>query len=294
MKRIVKWAGYGLAGVLVFAVFLLGGAFAASEAMIRWPQAKPQVRLVASVDPGSVARGRQVATVQGCTGCHGAGLQGQMFDDIPGVVRLNAPNLTLAVAQQSDAELDGAIRHGVGSDGRPLWVMPSSAFAHLTDQETSDLIAYLRTMKPAGAPQPRLEVRPIGRLGVLLGKFKSEPAIIKAHENPALPDLGPQYAEGRALARACVECHGAELKGGDSVLKTPDLMVAAAYDPEDFARFMHTGKAAGNRELPMMSEVARSRFGVFTPQETAALHEYLKARANRLMANADTSTLPNR
>ena len=83
-------------------------------------------------------------------------------------------------------------------------------------------------------------------------------------------------------------------KGADSVLKTPDLMVAAAYDPEDFDRFMRTGKAAGNRELPMMSGVARDRFALFTSQENAALHEYLKARVNRVMANADTSTLPKR
>jgi mono/diheme cytochrome c family protein len=172
--------------------------------------------------------------------------------------------------------------------------MPSATFSHLTDREAADLIAYLRSVKPAGPPQPRLQVRVLGRVGVLLGKFKSEAAVIKAHENPALPDLGPQYAEGRLLARACVECHGPALKGGDTILKTPDLMVAAAYDLEDFDHFMRTGKAAGNRELPLMSGVARYRFSGFTPAEVAALHGYLKARASRQVAQAETSTLPNR
>jgi mono/diheme cytochrome c family protein len=293
MKRILTWAGYGLAGLAVFAVFLAAGVFAASEVMIRWPQAKPQVRTAASTDPGAVARGHRVAVVQGCTDCHGANLQGQMVDDIPNIIRLIAPNLTLTTPRQTDADLDRAIRHGVASDGRPLWVMPSSTFAHLTDQEAADLIAYLRAFKPAGAPQPRLEVRAIGRLGVLLGQFKSEPATIKTRGNPALPDYGPQYAEGRRLARACVECHGAALKGG-GILKSPDLSIAASYDLEDFARLLRTGKAAGDRELGVMSASSRIRFQALSDGEIAALHEYLKARVNRVTASAETSTLPKR
>jgi mono/diheme cytochrome c family protein len=293
MKRIVRWAGYGLAGLAVAAVLLAAGVFVASEAMIRWPQARTEVRTVAASDAGAVARGHRVAVVQGCTDCHGADLQGRMVDDIPNIIRLNAPNLTLTIPRQTDADLDRAIRHGVGSDGRPLWVMPSSAFAHLTDQEAADLIAYLRSVKPAGPPHPRLEVRAIGRLGVVLGQFKSEPATIKAHGNPALPDYGPQYAEGRQLARACVECHGAALKGG-GILKSPDLSIAASYDLEDFERLLHTGKAAGDRELGVMSASSRIRFQSLSAAEIAALHGYLKARANNVTAAAETSTLPNR
>jgi mono/diheme cytochrome c family protein len=292
MKRLLKWAAYGLGGVVAVAVLAAGGAFAASEIMIRAPQERPATHLVATVGSDAVARGHRVATEQGCLDCHGANLQGRMFDDLPGVVRLYAPNLTLAVAKQSDADLDRAIRHAVGADGRPLWVMPSSTFAHLTDAETADLIAYLRSVGPQGPPQPRFQVRPIGRLGVLLGKFRSERSIIKAHENPALPDFGAQYAQGRALARACVECHGAALKGGAGVLKTPDLMIAASYDPADFERFLHTGKAAGDRELKVMSGVARVRFRHWSSAEVAALQDYLKARAAHEIASGETTSLP--
>jgi mono/diheme cytochrome c family protein len=293
MKRLLKWVGFGLGGLAGLAVLAIGVAFAASEVMIRMPQARPASRLAAATDAGAIARGHQLATRMGCLDCHGANLQGRMFDDMPGVVRLYGPNLTLVAARASDADLDRAIRHGVGSDGRPLWVMPSSAFAHLSDAETADLVAFLRSNPPAGAPQPRLQVGPIGRLGVLLGKFEPEVAAIKAHANVALPDLGPKYAQGRSLARACVECHGPTLGGVQGgALNTPDLAIAAAYDAEDFARFMKTGVAAGGRELKLMSPTARGRFSSFSPAEVTALQDYLKARTANAMKIAETKTLP--
>jgi hypothetical protein len=42
---------------------------------------------------------------------------------------------------------------------------------------------------------------------------------------------------------------------------------------------MRQGKALGNRELPLMSQVARSRFRHFTDQELRNLYTYLVARA---------------
>lgn len=278
MKRVLKLAGVALASVAAFVVVAVLGAFAASEAMIRWPQKAPVSNVVAATDAGAISRGHRVAVLNGCHDCHGAKLEGRMFDDIPGIVKAYAPNLSLIVASHTDAELDVAIRHGVGVDHRPLWIMPSSAFAQLTDEETRDLLAYLRTFKPAGAPQPGLEIRPMARLGILLGKFKAEPALIAERAKQQLPDLGPQLAAGRRTARLCVECHGPELKG-DDFLETPDLNIAASYDAEDFATLMHTGIGAGGRELGLMSAAGRTRFHIMTDAEIASLHAYLKARA---------------
>lgn len=288
MKRLLKWAGYGLAGLLALVFAVAGGAFGVSEAMIRWPAEKPAVRRVAAIGPGAVERGRHVATINGCHDCHGESLEGKLFHDEMPIIRAYAPNLSRAMAQQTDAELDRAIRHGVAADGRPLWVMPSSAFAQLTDAETADLLAYLRTFKPTGEVQPRLQVGPVGRLGVLLGQFKSEPELIKASAGGSLEDLGAKHAQGRDLARACVECHGADLKGS-KMLKAPDLTLAAAYDPADFERLLRTGVAAGDRKVGLMSQIAPVRFNILTAQEIASLHDYLKARAERQFARADAA-----
>ena len=94
MKRVLKWAGYGLAGVAVFVVFAACGAFAASEALIRWPVAKPQVRIAAARDAGAIERGRRVAKLNGCHDCHGDNLEGRLFHD-DAIVKAWGPNLTL-------------------------------------------------------------------------------------------------------------------------------------------------------------------------------------------------------
>lgn len=285
MKRLLKGAAWGLGGLSALALLAGLGAFGVSEAMIRWPAAGPQAHAPAAVQPGSVERGRKIAIVEGCHDCHGPGLQGQLFHDEPAIVRAFAPNLTRAVAAQSDAELDRAIRHGVAADGRQLWIMPSSAFAQLSDQEVADLIAYLRTFRPAGKVQPALQVGPVGRAGVLLGKFRSE-AAMAAERRPGVPDAGAEHAHGRAMARACVECHGSDLRGG-AVENAPDLTIAAAYEPEDFERLLRTGTAAGERKVGLMSQIAPVRFNAWSSAEIAALHDYLKARAAREIAAAD-------
>jgi len=290
MKRVLKWAGYGLAGVVVLLLVVVGGAFAASEAMIRWPVKRPEVRLVASSDAGAVARGQRVAKLNGCHDCHGERLEGKLFHDEMPIIRAWAPNISRVMATATDADLDRAIRHGVGVDGRRLWIMPSSAFSHLTDQESADLLAYLRSYRPTGEVQPRLQVGPVGRIGVVLGQFRSEPDVLKAQpKGLQLVDLGPQHAQGRELARTCIECHGQDLKGSPMV-KSPDLDIVASYDPEDFARLLHTGIAAGNRKVGLMSQIAPVRFDGLTTEEIGALQAYLKARAARQIAQADVAS----
>ncbi len=56
----------------------------------------------------------------------------------------------------------------------------------------------------------------------------------------------------------------------------PDLRLVAAYDLEQFSHLLRTGKAVGNRELSMMSGVARHRYKRLTDAEVAAVHAYLQ------------------
>ena len=68
-----------------------------------------------------------------------------------------------------------------------------------------------------------------------------------------------------------------KLEGDES--RIPDLRIAASYSLEQFTHLMRTGKASGNRELKLMSSVARNRFSHFTDDEIQAQHSYLVARA---------------
>jgi cytochrome c553 len=216
----------------------------------------------------------------GCHDCHGQDLTGRLFHDEPALVRITGANLTLAAARQSDQDLARAIRTGVASDGRGRYVMPSAAFANLSVGETADLIAYLRTFKPAGTQKITLRPGPLGRLGLALGKFKSEPQAL-AEGAPAAVRLGVEHEHGRALSRMCMECHGMDLNGSVFV-GSPNLTMAASYTLADFKRLMRTGVAAGDRTLPLMSPTARARFSHLTDDEIASLYGYLSARSARL------------
>ncbi|MCR5878668.1 cytochrome c [Phenylobacterium sp. J367] len=295
MKRLLRRAGLALAGLAVLVVCAVLGAFAASEVMLRRSYPKTPVTIAASTDDGAVARGRKVALLNGCHDCHGDRMEGRLFHDEMPILRAWGPNLTRIAAKQTDAELDRAIRHGVAGDGRTLWVMPSEAFARLDDSEAADLLAYIRSFPVTGEEQPRTQVGPVGRLGVLMGKFDLAPAMLIKEGDVALPDLGPRHAEGRRIARTCIECHGPALTGRE-VVKAPDLIMAASYEIEDFEKLLHTGIAAGDREIGLMTGVSRSRFKHLSHAEVQALHDYLKARADKLLSTdriAATATLPN-
>ena len=64
----------------------------------------------------------------------------------------------------------------------------------------------------------------------------------------------------------------------------PDLIVVAGYDAAAFTHLMRTGKALGERELPMMSGVARGRFVHFTDEEVGDLYFFLSDLAARAAA----------
>lgn len=281
MRPLMKWTariGLGLVGAGLLAA---GTVYAGSEIVRRqhWP--KPPVTIVAHRDADAVARGARLAQVYGCHDCHGADMTGKLFHDEPALARMSGANLTLAAATQSDADLARAIRTGVAADGRGLWVMPSAAFSRLTDSETADLIGYLRTFQPRGQPSAGVRLGPVGRVGIVLRKFRSEPQMLKEGVRDAV-DLGPVLAQGRALTRACAECHGVDLKGREEA-HAPDLAIAASYPLADFKRLMRTGVAAGDRKLPLMSDTAASRFSGWSDVEIQALHDYLKARADTVL-----------
>lgn len=120
---------------------------------------------------------------------------------------------------------------------------------------------------------------PIGRFGFATGKLRPAAELVRRADMVAetWPESDDSTAWGAYLARtSCTECHGHDLGGGD---KAPDLRIAAGYSFEAFTGLMRQGTALGNRELPLMSQVARRRFHYFTDQELRGLYAYLIARA---------------
>ncbi len=281
MQRVWKWLSIGvgvLAGVALAGILVL---YLVSQFMISRGYALPPSNLHASTDPGAIARGQHFAMAYGCTDCHAHSLQGVFIPDFG----VSSRNLTRLAATFSDADFDRAVRRGLRPNGGSVAeFMPSDAFQYMPDRDMADIVAYIRSLKPAGEdiPFPTYDLRL--RVGLLIGEAHMDRYWF-AQQKPEL-DLGAKYARGRVMAMtACGECHMSALTGPPPGLpgpQPPDLSLVASYERADFLKLMRTGKAAGNRELPLMSATARARFSHFSDDELGEIYDYLTARGRKL------------
>jgi cytochrome c553 len=224
-----------------------------------------------------------MARVLGCRGCHDDALTGHAWIDDPNVAMLYTSNLTRAVPEYSDAQLARAIREGVRHDGSPLWDMPSDIFTDLSGDDLAPLIAWLRTVPPAGAAHPRIVVGPEGRRRIARGELRPMPDLVRENRSKGPPPLDGRHDWARYMIRAtCAECHKLDLtgwRGEEGPRSPPDLIVASGYTREQFRRLMRTGLPPDGRDLGLMKQVSERRFAHLTPREVDAIYDYLAARA---------------
>jgi len=280
VKKFLKWTGFVVAGVVVIALLGLGWIYFASEhALARRYAVTAPAALVLPTDPADIAEGQRLTHVTGCTHCHAENLTGAVALDIPNVARFVAPNLTERLPTYSDAQLITLLRNGVRPDGTGVVFMPSDMIRHLDDRDLGRVIAYLRTLSPAPGITGKTEVRIVGRFILASGKYEPAAAVIeKAGPDPAPANLTGTATRGRYLVMsACTECHGQDLNGNPAA-KAPPLTIAKGYSADEFSKLMHEGVALGGTQRELMSPTARRRFTVFTPEETAAIYEFLNSR----------------
>ena len=281
MAKLLRWVGYGLGVIVVLLLIAAATVWLISSQKLN-ARAVARPEHLSQPTPVQLADAERVGHVLGCFSCHGDGLRGNKMFDEPNVGTIWAPNLTLVAAYANDEQLARAIRQGIGTDGRSLFVMPAEIFQHLSDQEVAALIAMIRAQPRGGFATPPNVYGPLGRLGVVMGKFKTAPALVADYATREPRRVGAQYQAGRRLAILyCSACHNADLSGkevepGES---SPDLMIAGAYDLGAFKTLLRTGKPASGQKLRMMGATARSDLSHMTDQEIEQLHSYLAARA---------------
>lgn len=219
----------------------------------------------------------------GCTSCHGTRLDGHLFEENPQFAIAWSSNLSRILPRWSDAQIESALRKGVRPDGTALWFMPTFAQQRLSPEDMRDLIAWLRTVPASGRDHPPMRRGPMFAQAIAHG-FQDSAAQAQRLKARQPASAGTAHGRGRYLATiACAECHGPDLAGprdprpGDP----PDLQIAAAYEPAAFARLLKTGVAQNGRPAGAMAVEARKRLSALTPEDVAALHGYLVARATR-------------
>jgi mono/diheme cytochrome c family protein len=115
------------------------------------------------------------------------------------------PNITpdkeTGAGTWSDAQLERAIRHGIGHDGRDLYsLMPYSNFQDMTDEDLASVIVYLRSIPPVKNVLPTMQLPiPI--------KVDMHPEI----EPPMPASASERVKKGWYLVRMgdCAGCHSA-------------------------------------------------------------------------------------
>ena len=277
MKRFTRWTVVVLSSLVALIVVAYAVVHVLSERIMRRTYDVQGTAVSIPTDAESIAEGRRLASLRGCfNDCHGKNAEGAVMFDEPMIARIVAPNLTVAVRKYSDAELEAIIRKGVRPDGRSVLVMPAEAFMVLNDADLGRILAFLRSLPPANGPEPGIAVGPLGRLGLVTGKFKTVAQLV-ADAKPPPEATSPQATFGRYLARStCAGCHGTDLRGASTPdFVAPDMRIAAAYSPEQFTALIRTGEGIGGRNLPTMGPWARKALALFTDAEIAALYSYL-------------------
>lgn len=163
-----------------------------------------------------VARGRYIASIAGCVGCHSpidkqtftpvAGKEftgGEEFDLGP-LGKAYSKNLTsdkkTGLGEWTDDEIKTAITTGVSRDGLHLFpIMPYTTFTNMSDQDLDDLVAFLRTIPPQENSVERRQILPPEQL-----------PHIERKSGIVAPDSKDTVERGRYLFRAilvCNDCH---------------------------------------------------------------------------------------
>jgi mono/diheme cytochrome c family protein len=269
-------------GLLVVVLVALAALYLVSNRIINRRHAFAPHAIAVPTDSAAIAHGERLARIR-CFGCHADSLYGDVFFDEPMVARIPASNVPEKLAALTDAEFAGFLRSGVRKDGTSPFIMPPPGFYHISDADLGALIAYLRTIPQGGDLLPSKSYRPIGRLGVALGKFKTavsyfDTTVARVGDDPAWATT----RNGEYLARMiCTECHGLRLTGDSAAAggsaATPSLSGAYAYSLDEFVVLLRTGtpRAASTR-LTLMAETSRNSLKHLSDAEIAAIYGYLK------------------
>jgi mono/diheme cytochrome c family protein len=265
MKRVLKWIGIGLVGLIGVVLLVALTGYVASERRLDRVYEVAVSPLDAPTDAASIEEGRRLTVIRGCIDCHGTDYGGQVLLEDPAIGYVYAANLTAgqgsATTGWSAEDWARAIRNGVAPDGRALLMMPSGEYSGLSDEEVGRMVAYLRTTPPVDRVLPASSAGPMAR-GLLV--TNQLPLLLTAevidHDNlpphSVVPEASVEY--GAYQATTCTGCHGKDLGGGPVPFSPPDRPQAANLTPsgdlarwtlDDFKTTLRTGVTPEGRQL---------------------------------------------
>lgn len=290
MNKVLKLAAWVVGGFLIAVGITVGFNYSRSNAVLGKPHVVTVRPVAIPTDPAALARGKHLAESRGCTVCHGVDLGGAKVEESGAMGRWYGSNLTggagSRAGQFTSEDWVRAIRHGVGPDQRPLYLMPSDEYQHFSDADLGAVIAYARSAPKVERATVPLEFGPVARMLIATGKVKlPADTIDHARVQPVAMTPAVTLEYGHYVANGCTGCHGTNFSGGKIESGPPDWPHAANLTPhadsqlpkwteEDFIRAMRAARRPDGTEL---SPVMPRAFGSLDDTELKAVWVYLKS-----------------
>ena len=290
MSRVLKILGYVAIGLVSVVAVAATATVLGSNARLKKTYSVTPRSVAIPSDAVTIAHGKHLAETRGCNDCHGKDYAGAKVIEDGAMGKLYGPNLTRGkggrIATFKDEDWVRAIRHGVGPDGRGLFIMPSEEYSHFSDEDLAALVAYMKTIPAVDRERVPTELGPISRMLLATGKMKLAAEVID-HPNvkpkAIVPAVSAEY--GKYVAASCIGCHGPNLSGGKIEIGPPSWPQAANLTPHadgrvgkwteaEFVQVMRTAKRPDGTEL---NEVMPRAFGQMNDVELKALFAFFKS-----------------
>jgi len=242
-----------------------------------------------SYDSASLSLGKRLVNTRACTECHGKDLGGATLIEDALIGTFASRNITKGKgglpADFSASDWVLAMKHGLNREGKPLYLMPSHELSHLTETDMAAIIAYCSQVPAVDREPKEFKIGPLGYVLSGLGLIPLLPAELTDHQIHFAKEIKREIsaAYGKYLSTICINCHGANLKGGDSPVPGGKYVadITSTGNPgkwshEQFITTLHTGVTPEGKELKP-DEMPWTITKSFTRDELTALHLYLKS-----------------
>ena len=147
------------------------------------------------------------------------------------------------------------------------------------------IIAYCTNLPPVDRDPGQFSLGPLGYILSEFDLIPLLPAEFTDHQRPLTKDIKREVsaAYGQYLSTICINCHGADLKGGESPVPGGKYVAditstgnVGKWSHEEFITALHTGVTPEGKELnpgEMPWTITKS----YTEDELTALHLYLQS-----------------
>lgn len=289
LTKTLKWLGIIIGALLIIAVVAFVIIYNETEERLNKTYEVSLRSIELPSDSATLALGKHLSVIKGCTECHGSKFEGGFVINDPAVGVVFAPNLTRGkggkVVNYTDEDWIRSIKHGVNPSGKPLWIMPSYEFDLLSEEDLSALISYVKIQEPVDSEPIKNELGPVGRILLKFDKIDLLTAE-KIYHGPKdivkKVEVEETAEYGKYLITSCIGCHRENLKGGEPIAPgfppVPDITPAgrlAKYSDTSFINVLRTGVTKEGRMLNP-KDMPWTMTKEFSDLEIRAIYKYLK------------------